>query len=329
MTTFFRAVIVFGVAGLAASAVACSSDPVTGTGGGKVDAKNYAAGLCELRSKCESPLTFRPDWGDTAACATKTEAELTKELNAPGVTVPQSQIDTCATKLRSASCTAKSGDLPECIFKGSRATGQKCYSTSQCTSGSCFYATTGECGVCTERVPAGGSCVAAACERGYACVLTGGTPQSPTAECAPFVLEGANCRGSEECEGNLYCVAGKCAKPLGAGATCDPRDANVAPCDPLASVICLPVDNTPTAAGKCKPVKFVNLGEKCGLDETTFELAFCVGSSCSAQTGGTCVPDLKEGETCKSDDTATVVCEFPFACTGNVCTRGPGPDACN
>jgi hypothetical protein len=287
---------------------------------GDVALKTYASVLCQRFQRC-TPDLLQSSFGDIDTCNTRMTDASSFEFTGLGTTVYSSQLDACSEKLQAADCNLEGHDLtaeahsfiPECIFKGTVADGGSCTSSAQCTSGSCFKAqgqtTTNYCGVCSARVPMNGDCSAANCEGGLACM---------NKKCIVPSNVGGPCSFTQPCAGVLLCVGGTCQKPLGSGETCDPDVENVI-CDLSKGLRCLPTAPGSAVKGKCAAVSFLKVGEPCGFDAANAKLTLCLGSSCTSDNNGKCVPDLQEGAACS--DQQSIECAFPLACIGAVCAR--------
>ena len=70
--------------------------------------------------------------------------------------------------------------------------------------------------------------------------------------------------------------------------------------------------------GVCQMIQYANAGQACGISTNPINFTACTASStCSMQTGGTCVAPAADGASC---GTGNVSCTPPATCTNNVCT---------
>lgn len=293
---------------------ACGSDraPPSYPRGAGADPETYAQAICGYLSRCNQQNIARL-YGDVGACVTTQRALIARAFTARGNTLTQAQLEACTTKLGVPSCDAFL-DQPECDFRGALPDGEACLYHSQCSSGTCFQVGASSCGKCAARTPAGGDCTAADCAFGLYC--------STTSKCVePIRTEGAACNDEDLlCGSSLFCVGGKCTRPLRENAACDDGQPGP-PCD--LDLVCLPtIDGS--SAGTCQAVTLASIGERCGFDPEKHLLVDCRLSSCSAAIGGTCTAFLAAGTACTLGG---ISCAVGLECIDGVCAD-PDVEGC-
>jgi hypothetical protein len=239
------------------------------------------------------------DFGDAATCAARAKLSCSMVLNAAGSSLTPQVLDDCAKALSGVSCEDLLNRKPPAACRpkpGSLANGVACGIDNQCQGGYCK--TNGECGVCSARAAAGGSCEANQdCDYGLDCAnkvcVTAGGP-------------GAICDTTHPCRADLSCAGGACATPLGPGAKCINLKHD---CEPEKGYYCHPTNLV------CTAVKQAKLGEACGALANN-DYALCVsGSKCSG-VGGTCMAPLADGATCALTGPG---CQAPASCVDGLC----------
>lgn len=194
----------------------------------------------------------------------------------------------------------------EHVLVGTLPNGAACDTSYACTSHYCARtpvrdAGTGPCGVCTARVPVGGSCgsyLDFECVEGAYC----GYPSNPI--CQVVSRPGDSCGASGCHGGDLYCVGGVClTRSQVAGATCSSTDdlcgfdgTNRYWCDHSTSTCAVALDE----------------GAPCS------RVTQCASGICQ---GGSCRAPAAIGEAC----TGTWWCVDGGQCTSGVCVALPGP----
>jgi len=201
-------------------------------------------------------------------------------------------------------CVAARDALSCSDFLNSKPAPTACRPTGTITSGSCLFDS--QCG--------GGYCRIAPNMQCGNCVLRGNT--------------GASCLTSNDCDGNLLCVAGACTAPVPLGAVCNATT----PCQ--TGLVCL--------SGKCAQAGAV--GAACSLDAGGIDCdydqgAYCDGMECAAITVamqvapcgpspltvcfadgtcqlGACVAPVPDGQPCDAGPN----CTTPSTCSAGVCS---------
>lgn len=325
--TFLFAFIATGLA----AAVACGPSDPGSSSGVAASCGNYYDSLNGYAQRCgENPLTgSRSDF--IGIC--------TASVNAPGSGFTTTVLDGCASAVaQSSTCASGIGGVPQCKPPaGKLADGAACGDDTQCASGDCkTTASAGngpQCGVCAklakENEPcnvapdnlscgADLKCVKNVCAKnvtiaaGGACSFTGPegyncaagtfcnaafTPNS-VGTCAALPKKGETC--TAVCDGNLACVAGKCADKVDVGGTC----ASSAECK--SGLTC---DQTK----KCAAKTIVKAGESCASTSVKCDAGLaCTTTGTDQQT---CVPEKKNGEACAPTD----VCAQFLVCSGGKC----------
>jgi hypothetical protein len=281
---------------------------------------DIANALCDKINQC-APFAIKLEYGDVANCKTRNSAAAKAELQVTDVSISDAEIKACAAAYSAASCgDVFDGKITGCDFKGKRADGAKCTSGAQCASGSCYRDTSGgtvpDCGSCKARVAENGDCTAASCERGLVC--------NTAKKCVKRAALDGDCT-STSCSYGSTCVSGKCTATLAESAACQ-LGAGKASCDSFKGLYCKAAGgDAGVTSGTCQQFAFANVGEKCGIDTTTFTYTQCNNSSCVTDTGGkgTCTAFVKDGDACTSKDT----CAAPASCRGGKC--GFDTNTCN
>ena len=225
-------------------------------------------------------------------------------LQAPGSGFTPESFEACAKAYGSADCDQLLvfGFRPSaCQIAGTLDNGAACGDGSQCRSGACATEYFQMCGVCADRVPAGGHCSKLGqCPAGQDCVSPG--------TCMTLAGEGKSC-SQAPCGGELKCVDGICKAPLLAGAACA-TDKDY--CDVAIGLHC---DSTTQT---CVDLSAAALGAVCSNGET------CLASgSCNAEKfPAVCEAATEDGSACSSN-----TCKYPALCHNKVCTLS-NPAAC-
>lgn len=286
---------------------ACSSSSDGGGGGG--GCSEAAGDLCNKINSC-FPVLISLVYGDVATCVSRTELGCNEELGAPGSNVGGAEIATCGNAIAALSCDQVLVDSPqECNVAGSRKDGEACQLDAQCESTNCRI-TSGSCGTCAARSPAGGACASSDdCAENLVCSST---------VCATPVDAGGACSTDEQCAGALICKGGACAQASGAGEACNPQASE---CDGLQALFCNPQSST------CQKVEFANAGEPCGFVDSAL-VACTGGGKCNAPAGaqqGTCSAPLADGASCSLETGPD--CLAPAECVAGSCQL-PNPESC-
>lgn len=270
------------VLAIALGVVSCSREDTT------PNPNTYALGVCNRFARC-APAFIRTYFGDVESCTVSYANQAQTLLSLPGAKVTRSQINACVRAIDAASCSDDLELIAACDLRGDRANEGACSSDAQCSSGSCFHADVGVCGVCRERAPLGAPCESSSCARGLVC-------HPKALLCVVKASEGEPCL-DVPCRVGLGCRSdGSCVAPRGVGEVCD----SVNPCDGAQGLVC---------EGACTAL-IAKPGEAC--DVTPFcERGYCADLTCHAHQ--------TEGASCS----ASVECELPLECVGGVCARAP------
>ena len=336
MTRSFLALFGFASAvGLAASAAACASGGASGGGsfdggddatvdgapgeggspggdGGTPEGggtsltqacSDNAAKYCAQLSTC-SPFLLSTQYGDMPTCVMRLGgAYCSNIVTAKGSGWTGDGLEACVTARTALSCTD---------FLYGKPAPAACRPTGTITSGGCLFDS--QCGGGYCRILPGSQC--------GNCVLRGNT--------------GASCMTSNDCDGNLVCLAGACTAPVPLAAVCNATT----PCQ--TGLVCL--------SGKCAqpgPVGAVCSADAGGIDCDYNLGAYCSGTSCAAITvamisslcggssppavcfadgacqGGFCVAPTADGQPCDGG----LNCTIPSTCSAGVCST-PSASQC-
>ena len=274
---------------------------------------NFVGTYCNKLNAC-APAVAATMFGDSATCVARFQQACQKELSAPSTGDSASAESLCQTAYGTGTChDAIYGVSPACHIAGARANGAACAYSSQCASAYCFTAEDRMCGVCANRVPAGGDCsTGVSCESGLTCNSDG--------LCVVPGTTGAACDTSQPCELGSYCRSGICtAQGATAGAPCDDSHG----CDLLKSLTCA------TKLGQCVQVHYAAATQECGVINN--QVVVCAATmSCdipSGQSTGTCPDFVKDGEPCGTTSTDPA-CLAPARCVAGRCAL-PDPVRCN
>jgi hypothetical protein len=294
----------------AAAVVACSSTSPTQA------CADVSAAVCAKIDSC-APAAVSALYGDTATCATRTEATCNAALALKNNGDQAGNVEDCSKAYESLSCEGALGNSPpkECAHKpGPLADGTTCGAAGQCKSGVCQFDSSG-CGKCIEPIAAGANCNATSdCQSGLVCAISATTQTSVTSVCIAPAASGGTCSTAAPvvpCQAGLVCDKGKCDAPLAAGSACDPA---VQPtlCDQANGYFCTP------RGTRCILAIAANAGEACGYNAQTGDYSYCAGSgfcgNVSQQTGmGTCVAPAADGASC--DLAKGPLCIPPAGCS--------------
>jgi hypothetical protein len=270
-----------------------------------------ANALCQKWDSCSNAF-LKVTYGDMATCVDRVKLSCEPALDAPGTAVTTSQISDCASALAARSCEETFGPAPPDSCRpraGSLADGVACADDAQCQSTYCKKQGK-TCGVCAKRVAAGEACTTDDdCEWELAC---GGQV------CVKYVNVGESCDKDHPCRPPAECNSGgTCAKPGGAGESCDPKDQD---CDLYQGLYC-------DASKTCKQLGISDKGGSCGLVDGTFTACSRSGK-CKGGTlivKGTCMAAAPDGGNC--DLVAGPNCLPPARCVDKVC-KIDNPAAC-
>jgi hypothetical protein len=335
----------FGIASLTCAfglALACggkTSGPGGGGGGSPCD--DYFQAV--FSSSCQGNVV--PPASELTRIQSRFDTLCAAALALPGLTFNSSNLEACASAIKSSGCTVVEQDPGPCSFDetGTLATGAACVSDDQCQSDECSAGSetsdggTSICGTCGATVAVGQSCQdGQQCPAKSACTGTGG---SLTCAAITYGAAGASCNGSSlQCNTGLVCnTAEQCAAPAGSGAGCNTdqqcasplvcpavsgastcQNANMAggPC--AGSGDCTSGLTCDFTTHQCATVTWVDAGQPCS------ETALCLVGSCpttGTSTTGTCPTVISDGQPCNGNST-TSTCDTFAQCTAGTCVLG-------
>ena len=256
--------------------------------------------------------------------------------SAAGSTNVASQLDECASDMKSRGCLAIVYSPPSCFVRGSLPDGSACGANGQCAGGVCVPSQTPnpssevKCGQCASFLPVGSACsfssyppcdpATSDCD-GTTCVAFiphgGACPQSGT-YCAP----GDECSAEGKCDtvptldqscnvdcnGPYQCTNGKCVAGAAQGEACGATQ-----CQP--GLACNP------QTMQCNPLPPAKAGETCGFQGSS--VACDTGLICSLATQ-TCIAPVPLGGTCT---VGAFQCSAFAACIDGACAI-PDYSAC-
>lgn len=285
--------------------------------------ESLAGSFCDRLALCYGDFFIKAFLGEPATCKSRLGAELKASTKGAGYQAKESQMLACKNAVDATTCDKLLDDtIPECDLRGTLADGAACSGNAQCASGACFVDDAKDCGTCGQRVPEGGDCTKAKCERGLTC--TEGPPTGPRT-CGRRGADGASCgpNGSggavfPPCQTKLMCISGKCGAGLAAGTACKNGDGEK-PCDQASGLYCKP-PNATVKEGTCQAFSVANAGQPCGLNLAPIDYSFCQNSQCIGASGGkkgTCTAYLADGSTC--DPNGESDCQFPAKCRNGKC----------
>lgn len=267
--------------------------------------RDWSGRLCAGLEKC-SPASFTASFPSVEACIDRKATQCLIVRFAPGMDLAETldprpclegyDFSTCSAVLR---VITGSEPFPPACPHGAGVDGTPCWYAEGCEGQVCFNADGSGCGKCGHLVAEGQPCTSWACAYGTYC----------DGKCKPRGESGAACAETSHCQGDLACVAGKCAARLPAGASCGGDDR-----DPCAhGTACNPLDDT------CVSITTAGLGEPCGIvDADTIANcspeAHCKGGF-TAESPGICVARKQDGEAC----TPPEACLEPAFCFKGKC----------
>ncbi len=317
---------------------ACGGEVEGGGGGGPCT--EYVNALMAYAERCDThPMSSQPH------LRPRLEAACARSAAAPGVTNLAVQLSACAHQISAASCK-NLNELACDLTGGTLDDDTPCGQGYQCKSGACKQEPGATCGTCAPRVPIGGACsrpllcvdgadcvndqnhrgtcvpvrMAGAgekcgpspaesvrCETGLLCLFAGGE-----SVCTAPGGAGAACLSSNDCEGDLTCVGGKCGPALGEGAACHSSECGKG--------LACSVDS------KCARIITVKAGEPCDRVRRC-ERGACEGLTYPAGSRpgeirivpGRCVDPLPDGAACSKGEGGPP-CDYSAECIDGVCT---------
>jgi hypothetical protein len=255
----------------------------------------WTQAYCAWLSRCR--LVPGPELCQRALATPVDLVTLQDDIAAGRVLYDKPRADSCFAAMASRPClnsrNSDSSMQQDCspMLKGTLSDGENCYSGAECTSGICF------------AMP----CNAGCCR---------GTCRSRNAS-----GEGAGCRSSSDCAGDLYCES------LAASPVCKTRTGLGSACtDWNQCTDGLACDGS--SGGKtCRP--YPADGEACDNGASECDSS---SSYCDAMTKR-CTPRLPTGSACKPAtdvNPAGSQCELSSLCIGGICRAFVGPgDACD
>jgi hypothetical protein len=277
----------------------------------------YAAVLSDVARACFG--------GELAGTAVRREASARAEcLSAIALddsSVTKEMFAACAIAVRDAPC----GHWPSCEAPpGRRADGDRCVSSLQCQSRLCRDIGATGCGVCTPRVPVGGSCLGGDCVDGAQCNARTCVAVPPSAVGGPCTAGGPG----PFCDEGLLChsTTATCKAPAKVGESCAivPCAGIWAQCDAMTSVCFVP--------------GLAREGEPCGaeLGVVCDQGLSCPGrrSTCVAlqplEPGAACGAGVCAWGECTSGRCPVVIADrAPCAADGSLGVCGPGASCIN
>jgi hypothetical protein len=273
---------------------------------------DLAAAICNKLESCSSTFV-QVTYGDVTTCITRTKLGCQTALDAPSTSLTPDQLADCASALSAESCDDQFDPTPPepCRPRaGGLADGVACADDTQCRSTYCNKQGK-TCGVCGKRAAAGEACTTDEdCEWDLAC---------GSSVCVTYASVGESCDPDHPCREPIACdSSGTCAKPGGAGASCEPTDQTT--CDLYQGLFC-GLDKT------CKQLGINKDGEACGLVEGTFTVCArsgkCKGGGMAGK--GTCLAAAADGAAC--DLAQGPLCLPPARCVEGSC-KLEDPAAC-
>ena len=313
---FFHA-FVAAFAALGISVVACSGGIDSSCGSYVDDALSYD-------TKCDSSVTV------TSQEKTNFVKLCDALAVAPGASNLASQIDQCASQIKSLGCN----ESLSCKITGSLADGAACGASSQCSGGVCTTSgpadpnTELQCGKCSSFVAVGGDCTNASCDP-----TTGACEQN---KCAAYVQQGADCT-SAPCKSGLLCDS--------TSHTCQPYPTKGQPCslacafpEKCAGGTCIdPVQQggaCPTGfecasnltcdsnSHTCVQPTLAAAGQPCGFVQN--QIIDCQSGLRCSTSSGTCVTPKEIGDSCTVGKSE---CDAFLLCIGGTC-QAPDYSVC-
>jgi len=270
--------------------------------------------FCELQARCTN-VVIVTYFGDVTKCKARRAQGIV--TGAPGQAYDQARADACAAALSKLDCLAYDATtIPvECRARGTLADGASCDLESQCASGQCYHANpaSAACGVCKPFAGLGEDCSDNNCDPSFVCVRN---------QCVAKKRLGEACNSTDKpCLTMLNCIGGACVGPAGIDQPCG--DGSPLPaCDFTKELTC----NAATDPGKCVPVPYANLGERCGADTSKGLPIFCRDGHCPGMEQlkiGACTAYATRDQACNLD----LPCESPLECLSGTC-RLRDPASC-
>jgi hypothetical protein len=282
---------------------------------------NYFDTVSALEAQCDIVVDTSLRSGFVQVCEAVAKA--------PGASSFGSELDSCASGIKSGGCDSLVFNPPSCSIRGTQPDGAPCASSAQCSGGICnasnVVSTTSElqCGTCASYVAigadcttggmcdpatseciAGGKCTAyipvgSACGTGIPSDCTPGFECNTSSVCAPVPTQGQAC--TVDCAIPFRCIGGVCGAAVQQGGACPKGDecASTLTCDPAAHTCQMPV------VGQA--------GQACGF--TDAGIVDCAeGLNCSAQS--TCVAGKTAGMSCT---VGMQECATYLLCINSIC----------
>ena len=199
----------------------------------------YVLAFCDRQATCGA--------GSSAGCLASTY-QCPDLTDSSGSTRTVAGLQACAKAYDDLPCDqVKLGVLPACVTPGTRALGEQCAFSSQCSS--------------------------LACSGEQAC-----------RSCVPFSHQGEPCSNNEVCAGNLRCTLGECQLPEATTPTPPLAGVGMA-CSVASGVYCQSDLYCDAATSKC--AAFPSLGMSCAVEQACSAPAYCEtdGLTCKALPG--------------------------------------------
>jgi len=321
-----RSAKLFGLVAIVASN-ACSSSSTSTPAGPTADevATNLANTYCTKGDGC-SPLFSQFSFVDVATCKERMKKSFLNALAAPSTGQTPEAMAACNTAAASLSCADLfNGIVPDACkpVAGKLADGAACGDDSQCTSKWCSAGELLDCGKCGTAPAEGGDCTTGGkCAPGAKCQNN---------KCVTPAKSGESCSADKPCQAfaGLACNDGKCGPAAASGAACNMDGVGKPGCDLYAGNFCIP-DTVTSKDGKCQPITWGKVGDKCGVDlGPPIKLTACGGAgTCKEKPApSVCIGPAKDGEACSTDDKVGPKCIGPSKCANSKCVF-PDPATC-
>jgi hypothetical protein len=286
-----------------------------GGGGGSIPISQYGDRLLEVLCASSVRCDEMPDDATCRAVTVVDVGQIVADVASGKTIYDGTAAAACLDVVAAAGCNMSDAIVitPEpCrkAFQGTLATGDTCYTNTECVSLSCTRPST-----CTE-----GACCAGQCDAPIIEVAAGGDCSDPQSRCVssavcrpaangvaltcqPRVGLGQPCEDMADCKAGLWCSVpingneGVCLRLPSRGEDCD---ISTLPCNSS-------TDGCDTQTNKCVPR--LALGAACGIGPQCADYAFCDGTS-------TCVSLGKAADGCDGND-----CLGSLECIVGACVK--------
>jgi hypothetical protein len=254
-----------------------------------------AAKYCAQLNTC-SPFLLSTQYGDVVTCQTRLGGAYCSDIvTAKGSGWTGDGLEACVAARSKLSCTdfLYLRPAPAACRPTGTITSGSCLYDSQCGAGYCRIPGGMQCGNCVQRGNTGAPCTTSNdCDGNLVCLA---------AACAAPVPLGAACNATTPCQNGMVCLSGKCAQPGGVGATCS-ADAGGVDCDYALGAYC--------SGATCAAITVAMSASLCGGSSPP---AVCYADG--ACQGGFCVPPVADGQPCD----AGASCTIPSTCVAGTC----------